>query len=184
MSSCEDFRIVSQKLLAEFATAAEKSPRRRRHKNLHDADDAILRVVRVFQPDTYMQPHRHLGEAPFRLFTLLSGQVGVVFFDENGSTDGAILLKHSSGDVAVEVPGDKFFTLVCLEPHSAVLEIREGPIRKDSRERLAGFPDELEFLTQGQSSDLGKRVGALIAKWKADVLSFANQKAEESEKVL
>jgi cupin fold WbuC family metalloprotein len=161
--------------LAECAAASEKSPRRRRHRNLHDTNDSIQRILRVLEPQTYMQPHRHLGEAPFRLFVLLRGRVGFVFFNENGMTESATLLHHEVGDYALEVPGDQYFSLVGLEPNSAMLEVREGPIQKDTRQHLAGFPDELEYLTQGPQSDIGRRVESLLTKWKNDV-SFHVQK--------
>ena len=168
-------RLITQALLAECATAAEKSPRRRRHRNLHDTNDPIQRILRVIQPDAYMQPHRQLGEAPFRLFVLLRGRVGFVFFNETGIADSAKLLARDTDAVAIEVPGDRYFTLVALEPHSALLEVREGPIQKDTRQHLAGFPDELDFLTQGPKSDLGQRVTTLVAKWKNDVAYFVEQ---------
>lgn len=168
-------RVVSQALLAECAAAAEKSPRRRRHRNLHDTSDSIQRLLRVMEPDTYMQPHRQLGEAPFRLFVLVRGSVGVVFFNENGMTEEASLLSHEGGAVAIEVPGDRYFSLLCLEPHSALIEVREGPIQKDTRQHLAGFPDELDYLTQGPGSELGRRVSSLLGKWKNDVNYYSAQ---------
>ena len=171
-SSHDEPKVVSQQLLMEFAQSAEKSPRRRRHRNLHETNDTIQRIVRAMQPDTYMQPHRHLGEAPFRLFVLLRGKIGAIFFNENGMTDGAALLDRDSGNLVIEIPGDRYFSLVSLEPNSALLEIREGPIQRDTRDRLAGFPDELDYLTQGHQSELGKRVESLLAKWKNDVATY------------
>ena len=176
----DQLKFISQRALDEFALAAERSPRRRRHRNLHETNDTIQRILRAMQPDTYMQPHRHLGEAPFRLFSLLKGSVGVVLFDEFGQTKNAGLLNSSKGNVLIEVPGDQYFTLVCLEKDSVLLEVREGPIQKDTRDKLSGFPDELEYLTQGPSSDLGKRVATLVAKWKNDVTYYEEQVARPS----
>jgi hypothetical protein len=62
-----------------------------------------------------------------------------------------------------------------MEPRSALLEIREGPIQKDTRQHLPGFPGELDYLTQGPQSDMGQRVAALVAKWKNDVMYYNSQ---------
>lgn len=166
----EDIKKIGSQELKTFAEAAEQSPRRRKQRNLHKVEDPIQRIIRVMQPQTYMQPHRHLGEAPFRLFSLLEGRVGVIFFNENGETTDATLLSPNEGCRAVEIPGEQFFTLICLERGSALLEVREGPIQKDTREMLAGFPDEMEFLQSGGAGPIGERVQTLLQKWTDDLV--------------
>jgi cupin fold WbuC family metalloprotein len=166
----QEIRILSSDFLGTYTQAAQRSPRLRKQRNLHEVDEPIIRVVRAMQPRTYMQPHRHLGEAPFRLFVLLQGSIGVLYFAENGQSEEAIVLSAERGNYGIEVPGDQFFTLVCLAPDSVLLEIREGPLKKDTRETLAGFPDELDYLTRESGSDAHGRIELLLDQWKEDFL--------------
>lgn len=165
-----ELRILSRDFLSTFTDAAQRSPRLRKQRNLHDVEEPIIRVIRAMQPRTYMQPHRHLGEAPFRLFVLLQGSVGALYFADSGHIDATVLLSAASGNYGIEVPGDQFFTLVCLDPDSVLLEIREGPLKKDSRETLPGFPDELEYLTQEAGSESHSRIARLVDQWKEEIL--------------
>ncbi len=164
-------KVISQNQLAEYALAAQSSPRKRKQRNMHDVQEPIQRIIRVLQPTTYMQPHRQLGEAPFRLFVLLKGSAGIIFFNDNGETEKASLLHGEKGNLAIEVPGSQFFSVVCLEKDTSLLEVREGPINKDTREILPGFPDELKFLTRTEGDATQISVSALLEKWKEDLLN-------------
>ena len=53
--------LIDNALLDEVCAEAAASPRRRKNRNLHPADDhPAHRLLNAMQPDSYIPPHRHL----------------------------------------------------------------------------------------------------------------------------
>jgi len=157
-------KILNDALLASVCAEASKSPRLRRNHNFHRHEEAVQRLLNAVQPGTYVQPHKHEGIAAFEMFVVLQGALGCVTFDETGRTTGAVKLSARGPARGLELPGETFHTIVCLEPDTVFLELKEGPyVAGAAKNWLPGYPDELSAL-QGDAS-AKKRVAELLAEW-------------------
>lgn len=121
-------RIIDQALLDEVCAEAAASPRRRKNRNFHPADDhPSHRLLNAMQPDSYIPPHRHLDPTKDETFVVLRGQLGLLVFDDIGQV--VQTQKVGAGDTAigVDIPHGTWHTAVALEPDTVFLEAKAGP---------------------------------------------------------
>ena len=126
MTASAPLRRFDAAALGETLALAAAAPRRRANRNVHPAlDDPIQRLLNVFQPGTYVRPHRHEPER-FELFLALAGSAAVLTFDDGGAVRESAVLAPG-GTWAVEVPGGAWHTVVSLAPDTALFEVKPGP---------------------------------------------------------
>ncbi|MFM7652461.1 MAG: WbuC family cupin fold metalloprotein [Vulcanococcus sp.] len=139
-------RRIDQVLFDAVAAEALASPRLRRHHNLHAEPDAVQRFLNVLQPGTYVRPHRHQREQPeagFECFVVLQGAIGLLLFDASGRVIGRERLQAVGPVHGVELRQGVWHSLVALEPHSVIFELKQGPYHPTAdKDFLAGFPLE------------------------------------------
>ena len=83
-------------------------------------------MLNFFQPGTYIQPHIHPHPGQIETVHVLSGAVGFILFDADGQIyETQQLLAGGLGLIDIE-PGT-WHGMVCLQPNTAVLEIKKGP---------------------------------------------------------
>lgn len=121
-------RLFHAASLDQALAASRQSARRRANANVHPTlDDPIQRMLNIFQPGSYVRPHRHDPDR-FELFILLAGEAAAVVFEEGGRpSEWAVL--GQSGDWAVEVPGGAWHTVFALAPDAVLFEVKPGPYR-------------------------------------------------------
>jgi cupin fold WbuC family metalloprotein len=121
-------KVFDAAALAGTLAAAAGSPRRRANLNLHPAlEDPVQRLLNVFQPGTYVRPHRH-ETSRFELFLAVSGRAAVVTFDDAGEV-GETAVIGCGAAWAVELPGGIWHTVVSLADDTALFEVKPGPYR-------------------------------------------------------
>lgn len=139
-------RRIDQDLFDAVAAEALASPRLRRNHNLHAEADAVQRFLNVLQPGTYVRPHRHQREQPeagFECFVVLQGAVGLLLFDAGGRVIGRERLQAVGPVRGVELREGVWHSLVALEPHSVIFELKQGPYQPTAdKDFLPGFPLE------------------------------------------
>lgn len=119
-------RLLAPAQLAELLRASRTSPRRRAHNNFHpQLVDPIQRFFNCLQPGSYVRPHRHAFHR-FELFVLLSGQAGILTFEEGGRPCEHFLLAPEAA-LAVEIPGGVTHTVLALEEDTLLFEVKPGP---------------------------------------------------------
>lgn len=120
------YRAVTSADLEQLQARASTDPRRRANLNLHPAlADPVQRFFNAVEPGTYVRPHRHARDR-WELFLLLSGEAGLVFFDEGGTVAGSLLLGENLA-AAVEIDPGPWHTLVALAPGTTLFEVKPGP---------------------------------------------------------
>ena len=125
MSRLRLFRAAS---LEQALDASRHGARRRANSNVHPTlDDPVQRMLNVFQPGSYVRPHRH-GPERFELFIRLAGEAVAMIFDEGGHPAEWAVLTHG-GEWAVEVPGGAWHTVFALAPDAVLFEVKPGPYR-------------------------------------------------------
>lgn len=121
-------RVYAQTDAARTVASSRRNPRQRNNFNLHDAlDDPIQRFVNVFQPSSYVRPHRH-DPAAFELFALLEGRLAVVLFEDDGTLLETAILEAVGARVA-EIPSGTWHTAFALVHDTTVFEVKPGPYR-------------------------------------------------------
>ncbi|MGD1146452.1 MAG: WbuC family cupin fold metalloprotein [Thermoanaerobaculaceae bacterium] len=126
MMSQARLRLFEAAALRKTLASAAASPRKRANLNVHPTlEDPIQRMLNVFQPGTYVRPHRHEPQR-FELFLALSGRAGLLTFDDGGAVSETAIL--DPGSVwAVELPGFVWHTVVSLAADTALFEVKPGP---------------------------------------------------------
>jgi cupin fold WbuC family metalloprotein len=119
---------IDQNIIAELAEKAGNIPRKRINFNFHKApSDPLQRLLNVMQPGTYLQPHKHENPDKREVFIVLTGRFLAVEFDEKGSIADSMILDPLKGNFAAEVPARTYHSIICLEPNSAIYELKDGP---------------------------------------------------------
>lgn len=121
-------KIIGAELLRQISIDALKSPRLRKNYNLHRSDSSRChRLLNAIEPASYIRPHRHLDQEKDEAFILMNGSLGVIIFDDDGRVVDKVLLSHSTGNLAVDIPHGVFHTAVSLEPGTVFYEAKAGP---------------------------------------------------------
>ena len=133
-------KIVSPELLDELSQKAVDFPRKRLNHNFHDdLADPINRMLNAFEPETYIQPHKHENPDKREVFIVLRGSLVVVFFDNSGTPTDFVLLDRDKGNFAVEIPVGAWHSVFSLESGSVVYEVKDGPYLPTSDKNFASW---------------------------------------------
>jgi len=123
-------RIVTRELLHQLTESARTTPRLRKNHNLHPSDESRChRLLNAVEPASYIRPHRHLDPEKDEAFILMNGRLGVILFSDTGAVAETVILSHSGGILAADVPSGVFHTAVSLEPGTVFYEAKAGPYR-------------------------------------------------------
>jgi cupin fold WbuC family metalloprotein len=131
--------LLDQTLITDLLSEAAASPRLRKNRNFHPADDALChRLANALQPGTYVHPHRHMNENKAETMIMLAGELGVLIFDEAGQ----VLAKHrliAGGEVfGINIEPKTFHAVVALTP-CVFFEAKAGPYIPVAPEELASW---------------------------------------------
>jgi cupin fold WbuC family metalloprotein len=106
---------------------AAANPRKREIHILHAGNsDGVQRMLNALQPDSYVQPHRHVQPPKSETVILLAGSLGFVTFLDDGTPHQLIHL-HPTKALAVDCREKVWHTFFALEPNTVVFEVKAGP---------------------------------------------------------
>jgi cupin fold WbuC family metalloprotein len=148
MKKLGEFQVVGNATLAEMATQAVRSERKRVHLLLHDGHgDQVQRLIIVMQVGTYVRPHHHPEQ--WEMLVLLQGRGDLLRFDGNGQI--ASRSEISASAQVAQIPAGMWHSFWVAEPGTAIMEVKPGPYRPS--EFAAWAPPEgdgrvAEFLRQ------------------------------------
>ena len=121
-------KIIDARMLDALSVAATATARLRKNFNFHAHDSAPAnRLLNAIEPDSYVQPHRHLDTTKDETLVVLRGAVGLVVFDEDGAILQHAVLRAGGGAIGVDIPSATWHTFVALEPGSVIFEAKAGP---------------------------------------------------------
>jgi cupin fold WbuC family metalloprotein len=142
---------LDQDLIRSVLDRARNSPRRRANHCFHDPADRLQRMVNAGLRGTYFAPHRHKDPDKLEIFTVLTGRVLVLTFDDAGAIlDHAILSREgadagASGTWQVEIPPGTWHALVILSPEAVLYEVIDGYFDAKTHKRFAPWaPSEAD----------------------------------------
>lgn len=133
-------KIISSEILDELTQKAASSSRKRLNLNYHEyLADPMNRMLNAFEPETYIQPHKHENPDKREVFIVLRGSLVVVIFDESGTPVDFILLDPRKGIYAVEVEPGVWHSVISLETGTVVYEIKDGPYIQPTDKNFASW---------------------------------------------
>jgi len=140
-------RLIDGALLAEVAAEAQASPRLRKNRNFHPRDDYPgHRLLNAMEPGSYVPPHRHLDPNKDETMVVLSGRLGLVTFDGQGTITGTAVLAPGSQTLGVDIPHGTWHSVLALCPGTVFLEAKSGPYLPLTADELAPWAP-----TEGQA---------------------------------
>lgn len=116
--------------LATLRAAAESSPRRRAHLELHagGAADPLQRFLVGMLPASYVRPHRHVQAHKLELTACLAGAFELLLFDDQGALrERQVLGAEGAGLSLVQIPPNTWHSLIVREGFAVLLEVKQGP---------------------------------------------------------
>ena len=120
--------LIDRELLDAVGSEAKGSPRRRKNHNFHAEDAAIAhRLLNAIEPGSYLMPHRHLDAHKDETIIVLRGRLGVVFFDDSGQVQQAVILAPAGAVCGVDIPHGVYHTVLALETGTVMFEAKAGP---------------------------------------------------------
>jgi cupin fold WbuC family metalloprotein len=120
--------LITQDLLAQVALEAAASPRRRKNRNFHrDNAELAHRLLNALEPDSYVQPHRHLEASKDETIIAVRGRFGVVLFNDDGTVREAAALDPAGRAIGIDIAHGTFHTVLALQPGSVFFEAKAGP---------------------------------------------------------
>lgn len=158
---------IDQDLMGETLERARLSPRRRANHCFHSPADRLQRMVNAALDGSYFGPHRHKDPDKLEVFTILSGRVMVITFDDAGGIEHQALLSAEPGDAGqgavrqVEIPPGAWHTLAVLSPEAVLYEVIDGHFDPKTHKRYAPWAPAEADSAGGQAylAELIRRCG-------------------------
>lgn len=149
---------ISRQKLNTISSLAKESPRRRKNYNFHSSDDDMChRLLNAMEPDSYIQPHRHLDSNKDETLIVLRGKMGLVIFGDNGDIEEKSFMEPNGDVLVANIPYRKYHTWVSLAPDSVFFEAKGGPYRPLSPDEKAPWaPEEGDPSSQTYLADIKK----------------------------
>jgi cupin fold WbuC family metalloprotein len=147
--------VITRQLVQQTARESRDNERRRIVQPFHRTNgDLLRRMLNAIQPDSYAQPHRHPPASNQEAWLVLQGALALVFFEDDGAVCERLVLQAGSDAFGVDFSGDRFHTLVVLEPDTVIYEVKLGPYAPLSGTEVAtwapaeGTSEAVDYLEQ------------------------------------
>jgi cupin fold WbuC family metalloprotein len=141
------FVAIDRALVVAKTADAGRNLRRREIHCFHEADDdGLHRMLNAIEPGSYVRPHRHLDPPKAESLIVLSGSLGIVLFDSDGTpdTDRLVLLSQRRDALGIDIRAGVWHTFVALETGTVVFEAKPGPYKRASDKDFAPWAPEAE----------------------------------------
>jgi len=142
-------------LLDAVTESARSNERRRMNHNLHHKmEDPIHRLLNAMEPDSYVQPHRHLAAPRTETLSCVRGRGVVIVFGDDGKMDERFVLSPTGPDFVAELPPGTWHSLLALDPGTVFFEVKAGPYVALEDDDIAewapapGTPEVGDYLAQ------------------------------------
>lgn len=123
---------ITDKLLDELQTQANKTPRLRMNLDLrNNPEEQSQRMLNSLLPGTPLPIHRHTDTS--ETVIILRGRMDEVFYDSEGKEIDRVHLNPSSGEYGIQIPANQYHSVEVYEP-SVIVEFKAGKYNKETTE--------------------------------------------------
>jgi cupin fold WbuC family metalloprotein len=134
---------IDQKKLDDISLQAKLSPRLRKNYNFHHADHEIChRLLNAMEPDSYIQPHRHIDVNKDETLIVVRGLMAIIIFDDNGKIEEKLIMEPNGTFIMASIPHGKYHTWLSLKEQSVFFEAKGGPFMPLTQEEKAPWAPE------------------------------------------
>lgn len=133
-------RVFSPEYMASLVDEANKTPRKRQHRNVHESyNEPCQRLFNAIEVDSYIRPHRHRIDPKAETLIALKGRFSLVIFTEDGEIQDVVDFGTCSEDIGVgaEIQPGVWHTVIASKPGSVLMELKAGPFDPDAAKELA-----------------------------------------------
>ena len=117
--------VINKQLLDELSAQAKANPRLRQSMDLRNSpEDLSQRRLNALEPGKLMPIHRH--KASSEKVAIIRGKICWHFYDDAGNETESVVL-DADGDLrCLNVEKERWHSLECMVPGSALLESKDG----------------------------------------------------------
>ena len=125
-------RNFSKNSMIDLFEAAQKSPRKRSHFNLHaNYKDKVQRLFIALDKGSFVDPHYHELPHQWEMFVVIDGVVNVRLYNSSLEIINDFLVGDGQNSKVIEFcPGD-IHSVECVSDSALMLEIKEGPFEPE-----------------------------------------------------
>lgn len=138
--------VFYEKTLNGLNDSAGSNSRLRQHLNIHESfQEPCQRLFNAVHVGSYIHPHRHLLDSKKELLLAVKGKFAIIEFSHVGGFNNATVFgsekycDSEDSSYGVEIPTDRWHTVIALAEGSVLLEVKEGPFIPDSAKELASW---------------------------------------------
>jgi len=126
-SGSADTQLIDASLLEEVVARALQSERGRINHNFHAGpSDNPHRFLNALTRGSYCAPHRHAAPPKAESFLVLTGEVLVLLFDDQGEIRERHVLGRA-GLVGIDIRAAAWHTIAAVSPTAVCYEVKPGP---------------------------------------------------------
>ncbi len=132
--------IIGVDLMQQAIEASRSSPRKRVILPLHKTPDAPLqRMLNAIQPDSYIQPHRHLYPPKQESIIVLQGSLLYLVFGAHGDVQEILTLAAGTPEFGFDSEAGIYHTFLALRADTVVFEVKPGPYEPTTDKDFASW---------------------------------------------
>jgi cupin fold WbuC family metalloprotein len=136
----ENVVIIDNKLIQKAIDSSKMSPRKRIILPFHKLpSDNLHRMLNAIQPDSYVQPHRHLDPLKPESIIILKGAIIFVVFNNTGEIENFYQLLSGSSNIGVDIEPGIYHTFFAVVEDTVVFEAKPGPYEQSSDKDFASW---------------------------------------------
>jgi len=136
----EDVVLIDDNLIQKAIDSSRNSPRKRITLPLHkSATDNLHRMLNALQPDSYIQPHRHLYPPKAESIIVLRGAIICTEFSNAGGITNLYRLSSESPHIGIDIEPGIFHTFFAVVEDTVIFEVKPGPYEKSSDKDFASW---------------------------------------------
>ncbi|MGR5531575.1 WbuC family cupin fold metalloprotein [Vibrio alfacsensis] len=125
-------KVYGNDSLSTLFQAAEISPRKRAHLNLHASyDEKVQRLFIALTKGSYVEPHYHELSHQWEMFVVIHGLIRVCHYNSDGGIVSELLVGDGERAKVIEFLPNDIHSVECLSETALMLEIKEGPFRPE-----------------------------------------------------
>ena len=132
--------IITNTLIKKAIKSSKISPRKRIILPFHkSASDNLHRMLNALQPNSYIQPHRHLDPPKAESIIVIKGSIIFVEFDNTGDIENFFKLSSDSFNIGIDIEPGVFHTFFALVEDTVLFEVKPGPYDQGTDKDFASW---------------------------------------------
>ena len=96
--------LIHSSLMKQLVQETRISKLQRMNYNFHQLEDAANRMLNAIEPESYIQPHRHVEPPRDEAFLVLRGRGAILLFNDKGVVEHVFLLDSASENLGLDIP--------------------------------------------------------------------------------